>query len=219
MPDLQHSMLYWIGKILSIIVCRIFGRWTVIGRENVPTTGGVLLCANHVSYIDPPALGAGCPRKVHFMAKEPLFQIPVLGFLIKRVGAFPVRTHSADRAALRRAIELLQNGQVVAMFPEGTRNLTSELLLPPEPGVGMIALRAQVPVVPVALINTAKLLPPHSIFFRFTRIKVIYGKPVDLSDLYGQSGREAVEEVGRRIMEAIRELISSQGAPQTDRPT
>jgi len=211
-------MLYWIGKILSRAVCRVFGRWTVIGRENVPRAGGVLLCANHVSYIDPPALGAGCPRKVHFMAKEPLFRVPVLGFLIRRVGAFPVKTHSADRAALRMAIELLRKGEAVAMFPEGTRNLSSELLLPPEPGAGLIALRAQVPVIPVALINTAKLLPPHSFFFRFARIKVIYGKPVDLSDLYDQSGREAVEEAGRRIMEAIRRLITSQDAPRTDRP-
>ncbi|MCX8053009.1 MAG: 1-acyl-sn-glycerol-3-phosphate acyltransferase [Armatimonadetes bacterium] len=201
-------MLYLLGKSLARMVCRIFGRWTVIGRENVPPTGGVLLCANHVSYIDPPALGAGCPRRVRFMAKEPLFRIPVLGFLIKRVGAFPVRTHSADRTALRTAIELLEKGECVAIFPEGTRNLTSEPLLPAQPGTGMIALRAQVPVIPVALINTKKLLPPHSFFFRFTRIKVIYGKPVNLSDLYGQSGREAVEEAGKRIMRAIAELMA-----------
>jgi 1-acyl-sn-glycerol-3-phosphate acyltransferase len=200
-------MLYWIGKTLSRCVCRLFGRWKVIGRENVPMRGGVLLCGNHRSYIDPPALGAGCPRPVHFMAKEPLFGIPVVGFLIRRVGAFPVRQHAADRAALRMAIELLQKGECVGMFPEGTRNLTSETLIPPEPGVGLIALRAQVPVIPVALINTAKLLPPHSIFFRFTRIKVIYGKPVDLADLCGQSGREAVEEVGRRIMGAVGQLL------------
>ena len=200
-------MLYLIGKTLSRVVCRLFGRWKVTGRENVPMKDGVLLCGNHTSYIDPPALGAGCPRPVHFMAKEPLFRVPVLGFLIKGVGAFPVRTHAADRAALRVAIELLQRGECVGMFPEGTRNLTSETLMPPEPGVGLIVLRAQVPVIPVALINTAKLLAPHSVFFRFTRIKVIYGQPVDLADLYGQSGREAVEEVGRRIMAAIAELL------------
>jgi 1-acyl-sn-glycerol-3-phosphate acyltransferase len=200
-------MLYWIGKTLSRAICRFFGWWSVTGRENVPRKGGVLLCGNHTSYIDPPALGAGCPRPVHFMAKEPLFRVPMLGFLIKRVGAFPVRQHMADRAALRMAIELLQKGECVGMFPEGTRNLTSETLMPPEPGVGLIALRAGVPVIPVALIDTAKLLPPHSIFFRFARIKVVYGPPVALHDLYGQAGREAVEEVGRRIMAAIGELI------------
>lgn len=201
-------MLYAIGKLLSIAVCKMFGRWQVIGRENIPRKGGVLLCANHVSYIDPPALGAGASRRVHFMAKEPLFRVPVLGFLIKRVGAFPVRQHTADRTALKKAIELLQNGEVVAIFPEGTRNFNPQELLPPEPGAGMIALKSRVPVVPVALINTEKLLPPHALFFRFARIKVAYGKPVDLGNLYDKNGREAVEEAGKRIMAAISELLS-----------
>ncbi|MGQ9454443.1 MAG: lysophospholipid acyltransferase family protein [Armatimonadota bacterium] len=201
-------MLYTIGKVLAVLVCLLFGRWKVIGRENIPKSGGVLLCANHVSYIDPPALGAGCPRRVYFMAKEPLFRIPILGFLIRKVGAFPVKTHSPDRAALRTAVELLRKGECVAMFPEGTRNLTSQPLLPAEPGVGMIALMAKVPVIPVALINTAKLLPPHSYFLRFARIKVVYGTPVDLSDLYEARGKEAIQEVGRRIMKAIGELLT-----------
>ncbi|MDH7601593.1 MAG: lysophospholipid acyltransferase family protein [Armatimonadota bacterium] len=200
-------MLYKIGKILAILVCWFFGRWQVIGRENIPKTGGVLLCANHVSYVDPPVLGAGCPRRVYFMAKEPLFRIPVLGCLIRKVGAFPVKTHSPDRAAIRKAVELLSRGECVAMFPEGTRNLTSQPLLPAEPGVGMIALMAKVPVIPAALINTAKLLPPHSMFLRFARVKVVYGKPVDLSDLHDSHGREAAQEVGNRIMAAIGDLL------------
>ncbi len=205
-------MLYWIGKTLCASICRLFGRWTVIGRENIPKKGGVLLCGNHVSYIDPPALGGGCPRPVHFMAKEPLFRIPVLGFLIRGVGAFPVRQHTADRAALKQAIDLLQHGEVVGMFPEGQRNLNPVELLPAQPGVGMIALRAKVPVIPVALINTEKLLPPHSIFFRFSRIKVIYGRPVHLDDLYAQGGREALDEVGKRIMQRIGEMLDEHRA-------
>ena len=202
-------MLYWIGKTLSRCICRLFGQWTVLGRKNVPLKGGALLCANHKSYIDPPAVGAGCPRPVHFMAKEPLFRVPVMGFLIKCVGAFPVRQQTADRAALKKAIELLQGGEVVGMFPEGTRNLGPNELMPPEPGVGMIALRAGVPVIPVALINTAKLLPPHSIFFRFARVRVVYGEPIELDDLREMGGREAVDEVGKRIMAAIGELLAA----------
>ena len=131
-------MLYAIGKALSAAVCRIFGRWKVLGRENVPTTGGALLCANHVSYIDPPALGGGCPRPVRFMAKSELFKLPVLGFLIRRVGAFPVKRGTADRTALRKAVELLESGEIVGMFPEGTRSLDGKLQ-EPELGVGMIA--------------------------------------------------------------------------------
>lgn len=201
-------MFYWIGASLSAAVCRLFGRWQVIGRENVPAKGGALLCANHVSYIDPPAVGARVGRAVHFMAKEPLFRIPVLGLLIKLVGAFPVRQHTADRAALRKALELLESGEVVGMFPEGTRNFDPANLLPPEPGVGLIALRSQAPVIPVALINTEKLLPPHSVLPRFARVKVVYGQRVALDDLYGQTGRQAVEEAGHRIMAAIGELLA-----------
>ena len=202
-------MLYWIGKSLSVFICRFFGRWQVIGRENIPLTGGVLLCGNHISYIDPPTLGAGCPRPVHFMAKLELFHVPILGFLIKRVGAFPVKRGSADRSALRTAIELLQGGEIVGMFPEGTRSLDGKLKAP-EPGVGLIALRAKVPVTPVALIDTNQLLRPHSFLFRFSRVKVIYGKPVTLDDLADQGGREAVEETGRRIMAAIGKLLGEQ---------
>ena len=199
-------MLYAIGKFLSASVCKVFGRWEVIGRENIPEKGGVMLCGNHVSYIDPPALGAGATRPVHFMAKLELFRIPVLGFLIRHVGAFPVKRGTADRSALKKAVELLKNGEIVGMFPEGTRSLDGKLK-PPEPGVGMIALRARVPVVPVALVNTEKLLPPHSFLFKFSRVKVVYGKPVALDDIDGQGGREAIEEVGRRIMSAIGQLL------------
>ena len=208
-------MLYAIGMLLSIAICKIFGRWQVIGSENIPRKGGVLLCANHVSYIDPPALGAGLSRRVHFMAKEPLFRVPVIGFLIKRVGAFPVRQHTADRTALKKAIELLRNGEVVAIFPEGTRNFNPKELLPPEPGAGMIALKSKVPVIPVALINTEKLLPPHALFFKFARIKVVYGEAVDLSDLCDKNGREVIDEVGRRIMAAIGELLSKHSKSQS----
>ena len=199
-------MLYAIGKFLSASVCKVFGRWEVIGRENIPEKGGVMLCGNHVSYIDPPALGAGATRPVHFMAKLELFRIPVLGFLIRHVGAFPVKRGTADRSALKKAVELLKNGEIVGMFPEGTRSLDGKFK-PPEPGVGMIALRARVPVVPVALVNTEKLLPPHSFLFKFSRVKVVYGKPVPLDDMDGQGGREAIEEVGRRIMSAIGQLL------------
>lgn len=205
-------MLYAIGANLSAAVCRIFGRWQVIGRENIPAKGGVLLCGNHVSYIDPPALGARATRPVHFMAKEPLFRVPVLGILIAGVGAFPVKQHTADRAALKKAIELLQSGRVVGIFPEGTRNPNPAELMPPALGASMIALKAQAPVIPVALINTEKLLPPHSVFLRFARVKVVYGEPVKLDDLYGKNGREAIEEVGRRIMAAIDALLKQHRA-------
>ena len=179
---------------------------TVIGRDNIPRRGGVMVCANHVSYADPPVLGSACPRPLHYMAKIELFQVPVLGKLIEWVGAFPVQQRTADRAALKKAIEYLEKGEVVGMFPEGQRIYGGQLG-EPLPGVGMIVLRAKAPVVPAALINTDKFLPPHKVLPKFSRIKVVFGEPLDLSDLYDKPGREAVEEVGKRIMTAIAALI------------
>ena len=198
-------MLYLFGKSLSWLLAKAFGRMKVIGQENIPRSGGVMICANHVSFADPPVLGAGCLRQIHYMAKIELFQVPVLGALIRGVGAFPVQQRTADRAAIKAAAEHLAQGDVVGMFPEGQRVHGGELG-PALPGAGMIVLRAKVPVIPAALINTDKLLPPHHVLPRFTRVIVAYGEPVDLSDLYDKSGREAIEEAGKRILSAIGEL-------------
>ena len=200
------NVLYLIGKNLCAGICRFWGRWEVIGADNIPETGGVLLCGNHISYMDPPALGGGAKRQVHFMAKEPLFRVPVLGYLIRKVGAFPVHQNSADRAALKTAIEYLKAGEVVGMFPEGRRRFDGKLGKP-LPGASMIVLRADVPVVPVALIGTDKLLPPHSSTLKFSRVKVVYGKPITFDDLKDLQGREAMDKIGERIMTAIGELI------------
>lgn len=200
--------MYWIGRFLSKVVCVVLGRYRAYGTENVPKDGGVILAPNHISYLDPPAVGVGIRRQVHFMAKLELFQIPVLGFLIKSVGAFPVKRGTADRAALKRAIELLQQGKVVCLFPEGKRSETGEPL-DAELGVGMIVLKAKVPVVPVAVIGTTSVLPFDSPLPRFGKIRMYYGKPISFEHLYDKSSdRAAIEEVGATVMESIRKLRS-----------
>ena len=199
-------MFYTFCRGLSWLLAKLVGRLTVIGRENIPREGGVMVCANHISYADPPVLGAASSRPLHYMAKIELFQIPAIGKLIKGLGAFPVQQRTADRAALKTAIEYLGKGEVVGMFPEGQRVFGGQLG-EPLPGVGMIVLRAKAPVIPAALINTDKFLPPHKLLPKFSRVKVVFGEPVKLDDLYDLSGREAVEEVGKRIMAAIGELI------------
>ncbi len=198
--------LYWFGWIVARIVGRVLGNWEITGAENVPQKGGFIFAPNHISYLDPPIVGASIRRRVHFMAKEELFKPPVFGKLISFVGAFPVKRGTADRNAIRKALELLEKGEGVTIFPEGTRSEDGNLK-DPEIGIGMIALKSKAPVVPAAIIGTDKVLGKGARLPRFAKIKVRVGKPMSFPDLYSEKPeREAMEEVGRRVMDEIRRL-------------
>ena len=201
-------ILYWIGWSLSRAIARFFGRWSVRGAENVPKTGGFILAPNHISYLDPPVAAGAIFRQVHFMAKEELFKARVLGFILRSSGTFPVRRGTADRSAIRKAIGLLQAGKVVGIFPEGTRSEDGNLQQP-EQGLGLLVLKAKVPVLPMAIVGTDRVLRRGSVVLHFGKIKVNIGKPLDFSDLYDRENeRAAIEEIGRRTMAAIAELKS-----------
>ncbi len=200
--------MYYIGRTIFRLAFWLLGGLTPVGTENIPPTGGVILAPNHRSYADPPVVGCGISRKVHYMAKEELFRVPILGRLIRAVGSFPVRRGTADRAALKQAIRMLEEGRVVCIFPEGTRS-TDGKLKEPELGIGLIALKSKAPVVPVAIVGTDEVLSPHSKIPKRHPIRVIYGKPITFDDLYkGNHGREALEEVGKRVMDAIARLLA-----------
>ncbi len=125
-------------------------RFRAEGRERLPARGPALLASNHISWWDIPLLAVAVDRPVHFMAKEELFRFPIFSRLIRWLGAFPVRRGTADRQAIRKALEHLEAGRVVAVFIEGTRSRTGELL-PAEQGTAFLALRSGAPVVPVGI--------------------------------------------------------------------
>jgi 1-acyl-sn-glycerol-3-phosphate acyltransferase len=177
----------------------VFYRWQVIGAEHIPKEGPVILCANHISLFDPPILGSGIERQVHFMAKEELFGIPVLSFFIKKFGAFPVKRGAGDRAAIRTALHLLEEGKIFGIFPEGTRSKTGELG-PGLPGVAMFALKSQAAVIPVAIIGPYRLFRP---------VKIVYGQPIDLSELRTRkAGSDTMKETTDLIMSHIQSLLN-----------
>jgi len=182
------------------------------GWVNVPSSGGVLICPNHLSDADPAAVAVTLPRTAYFMAKEELFAVPFLGRLLKIFRAFPVRRDSADRAALRRTEELLRAGEVVVIFPEGGGNAEGTLQ-PLHPGALLVALRTRVPVVPAALFHTNRVWEygaPRPRRAGVT-IEVIYGEPLDLSDLYGKKG--AAEEATKRLTHQLARML---GQPVPD---
>jgi 1-acyl-sn-glycerol-3-phosphate acyltransferase len=180
-----------------------------VGTENIPETGGVILAPNHISLVDPPAVGCKLKRPVRYMAKEELFKVPILGPWMRAAGTFPVRRGSADRKAIRHAIDLLQSGEVVCIFPEGTRSPDGKLQ-EPELGIGLIALKSRAPIVPAAVIGSDDVLPAHSKRLHRHPITVVFGKPLTFPDLYEQKeSRESMEQIGQAVMAAIADLLTT----------
>jgi 1-acyl-sn-glycerol-3-phosphate acyltransferase len=172
-------------------------RMEVMGEENFPKEGGVLLCINHIHNFDPPIVGIIAPRPIHFMAKEELFSVPILGKLLPHLNAFPVKRGMSDREALRKGLKVLKEGNVLGLFPEGTRSKTGELGKGLA-GAGFFALRTDAQVLPCAIIGPYKA---------FSRLKVVYGKPIDMKAL--RENKTSAEEMTEVIMNEIQKLIEA----------
>lgn len=172
-------------------------RIEIIGLEHFPKEGSVLLCSNHINNFDPPVVGITAPRPIAFMAKEELFKRPLLRFLLKKLNAFPVKRGMSDREAFRKALHLLKSGQVLGLFPEGTRSKTGKLGKGLA-GAGFFALKTQAVVIPCAIIGTYR---------PFKKLKVIYGKPIEMEEL--RESKASAEKVTAVIMENISYLIKN----------
>ncbi|WHY75895.1 lysophospholipid acyltransferase family protein [Neobacillus sp. WH10] len=180
------------------VVYTIFKPWyriEAIGVENFPKEGGVLLCANHIHNFDPIVVGIMAPRPVHYMAKEEIFRVPLLGGIVRKCNAFPVKRGFSDREALRTGLKILKEGNVFGLFPEGTRSKTGELGKGLS-GAGFFALRTEAMVVPCAIIGPYK---------SFKRLKVVYGKPIDMDEM--RKARASADQVTELIMSEIHKLI------------
>jgi 1-acyl-sn-glycerol-3-phosphate acyltransferase len=203
----QAAPLYAIARVLLAIFFRLFNRWEVTGGELMPRAGGLLLIANHTSYADPPIVGTASPRPVHFMAKAELFHYPVLGWLIRRTHAFPVRRQAGDREALRQAVRLLRAGKVLLIFPEGTRSSDGRLKAF-EHGAAFIALSSRAQVVPIAICGADHLLPRHRPIPRPAKLRVRFGPPLGLAHLHGQRPtRELLQRASDEMAAALGELL------------
>lgn len=199
-------MLYFLGKYFTILWVSLFHRFKVVGRENIPANGGVVLVGNHVSFWDPFVLGSATKRKVYFMAKESLFRFKPLGALLRAWGAFPVQRGGADRKALETALRHLKSGEVLGIFVEGGRNRGDhhqEGMLPPQPGAAMLASKTDSPIVPMALVGTE-----HIGRRPFRRVAVIIGAPINIP-ADGRSPKEMYDVVGQAIVKAIAEMKGS----------
>lgn len=179
--DILSRIFYVIVIYLIAIFARLFFRVRVSGAENIPTSGGVIVAANHVSCLDIPLLAHSLIRPANFIAKKELFTIPVLGTLLRLLGAIPIDREKPDRSALREITKKLNSGNVVVIYPEGTRSLNGKLQAG-KPGVGLIVRMSGKKVVPAAIIGTDKAMPSGSWFLRPYPVTIRFGKPLDFSE-------------------------------------
>jgi len=183
---------------------RVLWRLSWEGIENIPREGGVIIASNHISYYDPPFVSVSCPREVHFMAKRELFSIPLLGFIIRNLNAFPVSRGKYDRQALEAAIEVLKKGEALIVFPEGTRSRKKGEFLSPKAGIGVLAREGQVPIVPTYISGSDEL---PKVFFSFGRVRVIFGKPIPKEWVMSlPEGKAGYQQIAEEVMRKIGEL-------------
>ena len=192
-------MLYNLSRFLIFLFLKIFCRLKVYGRENIPKTGGFILASNHTSYLDPLVVGAAVNRRVNFMARHDLFLHPVLRWWMSGVGAFPVKRDSADLSALKEAISRLKRGEGLVLFPEGTRSIEGSLG-EAEPGIGLIAVKSQSPVIPTFVKGAERAMPKGAKLLKPQRIYVYFGKPISIER------RMPYQDIAGNIMQQIRHL-------------
>ena len=193
--------LYRVARVLLPLLAQAY-RFETQGTENLPAEGPAIVAVNHQSDFDPVFVGVAFPRPMKFMAKIELFRVPILARLIGMLGAFPIDRGAGDREALRRSLDVLADGDVLLMFPEGTRH-TDGRVHEFQPGVGMIAVRSGAPVIPVVTKGTERLTTPGR--FTFPKVRLLAGPPVDLSGLGGRKG-EVYAAAAARIREAVSDL-------------
>ncbi len=192
-------MLYSFLRFLSFLILKFLLRLKVTGIENIPKKGGFILASNHVSYIDPVAVGVACNRKLNYMAKEELFHTPVLSWLLPRICVFPVKRDSADLSALKEAMRRVKKGGGLILFPEGTRT-SGDAAVKPYPGVGFLAAKLDVPVIPAFVKGTQDALPRGAKTIHLTQVSVCFGKQISIER------RMPYPDIAEKIMDSVRHL-------------
>ncbi|MCS6885882.1 MAG: lysophospholipid acyltransferase family protein [Acidobacteriota bacterium] len=182
-------------------------RMRFFGVENVPLEGPLIITPNHVSYYDPILIHLPIARPIYYMAWDRLFEIPVLGSVISKLGAFPVKLAGHDLAAMRRATAVLKAGGALVIFPEGSRSHTGQLT-EFKPGAFRLAVKLDVPVLPVAMKGAWEVWPPHKRLPKLRgKIDIYYGKPV--CPMPGGSTKQRVERLSACVYQAVLEMLES----------
>jgi 1-acyl-sn-glycerol-3-phosphate acyltransferase len=183
------------------------GKLQVLGKENIPSSGPVIVCANHFGTPDPPLIPAFIRHiECHSMAKIELFDNPLLRLILVLYKAFPVVRHRPDRKALNKALSLLQQGKGVVVYPEGTRSSDGRLKNP-EPGVGYLVLKSAAPVLPVGISGTNECMPKGRYIPKRVPVRISFGVPFIIKNRWPDGHRVSYEQAAELIMAKIAEQL------------
>jgi 1-acyl-sn-glycerol-3-phosphate acyltransferase len=195
--------LYLFGWTISWIAARLIFRMKIYQKENLPHTGAYILASNHISLADPQFVGSAVSREMHFLAKKELFKNRFFGNILRRVNAHPLNRAGFDKKALETAVRVLQSGEPMIIFPEGTRGRDGNFL-PVRPGIGKIARTAKVPVVPAYVTGTDKL---SACFSGRKKPGLIIGHPITVEEIGDYNDdKQGFRELAEEIMDRIKNL-------------
>jgi 1-acyl-sn-glycerol-3-phosphate acyltransferase len=180
------------------------------GVKNIPRTGGVLIVSNHQSYLDPLLVGMGCPRPVNYVARESLFRFKPFGWLISSVNAFPIDREGIGLAGIKEALKRLKRGEMVLIFPEGTRTRDGEIGRL-RPGFTTLAVRSKSAILPAAIEGAYRYWPRSQMIPRPGRIRVCYGQPIMPEEYANLDERELLEFVEIRLRQCYDQVRSLPG--------
>lgn len=200
------KLVYTLIRGIVVGVSVGYTRTRVVGKHNIPSEGAFLLCPIHRSNIDTPLAAAVTRRRLRFMGKDSLWKIRPIGFILSALGAFPVTRGSADREALKRCINVLQEGEPLVLFPEGTRQ-SGPLVQPLFDGAAYVAVKAGVPIIPVGIGGSEGVMPKGSKMIYPRKCVVVVGEPLRATlDEQGRVPRSAVKDITSQLTIELQRL-------------
>jgi len=202
--DVFQKLIYQlVSKLFVLPIYKFVFKGHLIGRDNIPQKNSFIMVSNHGSLLDPPLLGHALGRNISFMAKAELFKIPLLGFVIKACGAYPVKRGIADKNTIKIACAKLSNNNSIGIFIDGTRQKNGRVNKPKQ-GAALLAFKNQKLLLPVAIVNSHRLIRFKSFIPLFSKIVIKVGKPVQPPH---SSSRDDLNSVTMLLQDKINNLI------------
>ena len=205
--SVPSRLFYSVVRNVLVFLCLVVTRVTISGRENIPRSGAFVLAPVHRSNIDSPLASAVTRRRLRFMGKDSLWRLRPVGWVLSALGGFPVSRGTADREALKRCIAVLEKGQPLVLFPEGTRQ-SGPVIQPLFDGAAYVAVKAGVPIIPVGIGGSERVMPKGSRMIRPRKCVMMIGAPIVVqTDAEGRVPRSAVRDVTDRLSRELQMLF------------